>query len=367
MFSRSGYFKDFISNIGVRLLLAVNITMFYTMFAGGGMLLFGVYVPGMYSFYLLFVMNITSAIIDLISMKKHRRTLAEAIASYLLPLEIYTVLAFGWLWKRMTIIVLAVSILILTAMAILLKTKATHLSNLSFRVRSRIVGRLVAFVLSICFSIMVGRVCYGVFVPRKAVVPTANYTVNVGNEDGWHIRNNIDTLVKLSDGSWDSMTAEDKIDVLQVVVNIDANYLGIPYNLTLSASELPANEATLLAQYRDSDHSILINLDYLNKLTPYECVEGVAHEVFHAEQHCVVRVFENVDEQYKNLLYFSNVETMRNEFYNYIDGKNDLEGYYEQYIEKTARAYGAWSANDYKETIEEYIRNGYCFADSAGD
>ena len=365
MFSRCGYFNDYTSNVFARLLLAVNVTFLYIVFAGSAIYFMGVYIPAKYSTFVLLFLNAASAAADLMCMRKCARTPAGAIASYLLPLEIYTVLVYGRIWSVMTIVLAIVSAAaFIILLAFTAKPLIQKLRKRPAKVVARFTGRLLAFTLALCFSVMIGRVLYETFAPRKTASPSADYSVEIGNEDGWHIRNNIDTLVKLSDDSWDSMSAEDKLNVLQVVLNIEVEYLGIPYELMLAASEMPSSEAALLAQYTHSDHAILINLDYLETLTSYECVEGACHEAFHCLQHCAVEAYQDMDDNYKGLYYFYYIETMNNEFENYIDGKADIEGYASQYVERSARAYGAWAAQDYKETIEEYIQNGYRFVDN---
>ncbi len=360
MISRKGYFDDFSSNVFARLLLAVNITFLYFVCTGGAIYFMGIYIPAKYSTFVLFFMNVASAVADLACMKKHIRTAAGAIASYLIPLEAYTVLVYGRIWPVMTTVLAIVSgaalaILIIFVVIPWVRQHQKH----SRKAAAHVTGRLLALTLALCFSVMIGRVVYETFAPRKSASPSADFYAEARTEDGWHIRNNIDTLVKLSDGSWDSMSAQDKLNVLQVIVNIDVEFLGIPYALSITASELPLSEAMLLAQYTHSDHKILINLDYLKKATPYECVESVCHETFHCLQHCAVEAYADMDDNYKGLYYFYYLGTMQGELENYIDGKVDFEEYASQYVERSARAYGAWSAQDYKETIEEYLQNGF--------
>lgn len=345
--------------------MAVNITFLYFTFAGSAIYFIGIYIPVKYSIFVLLFMNAVSATVDLICMRKRVRTPAGAIASYLLPLEAYTVLVYVRLWSVMTIILAIVSAAaFIILLALTVKPLILNPRKRPPKVIARLSGRLLAFAFALCFSVMLGRVLYETLAPRKTVSSFSNYSVEVMAEDGWHIRNNIDTLVNLGDGSWDSMSVEDKLNILQITANIDAEYLGIPYELSLTATALPSSEEIVLTQYSYSDHKILINLNHLNKLTSYECVEAISHEVFHALQYCSVDAYESMDENYKDLYYFYYIERIKEEFENYIDVKADIEGYASQYVERSARAYGAWSAQDYKETIEEYIQNGYRFVDN---
>lgn len=167
------------------------------------------------------------------------------------------------------------------------------------------------------------------------------------------IANNIDCLSRLDNSEWFSLTFEEKLDVLQTIVNIECRYLGLPHELNVVATDMERD--TILGNYSDRSHTISVSVKSLMYDAPCEVVDTVCHEAYHAYQHCLVDMYNSCDDQYRDLKVYRRVKKYEVEFGDYITGTEDFCGYYEQACEEDAREYAASAVEDYYNKIHEYI------------
>jgi len=143
-------------------------------------------------------------------------------------------------------------------------------------------------------------------------------------------------LLLLGTEEWDTLSNQEKLDILQKIANLEQAYLGIPHAVTVGASEL---EETTFGCYNDTKQSITINLEWLDILDSWSVVETVCHEMYHAYQYCLVDIYNTLPEETKRLYMFKIIPYYEYEFANYIEGAEDPEAYAKQYCEKGAREY----------------------------
>ena len=183
--------------------------------------------------------------------------------------------------------------------------------------------------------------------------PTAASVVKNNNDD-WTIANNIETVINLRYDNWILLSPEEKLNVLQVVANIEAHYLGLPHELNVCASNL--KEYTL-ASYNDNDHLITLSIESLNTDVPQELLDSILHEAYHAYQYRLIDVYLNVeDESLRSLQLFNDTEVYINEFADYSDGENEdeLDDYFTQRCELDACEYATRGVQEYYARIDEY-------------
>lgn len=166
------------------------------------------------------------------------------------------------------------------------------------------------------------------------------------------ISNNIETILLLQEEKWVELTVQEKIDVLQVVANIEVRFLGLPNELVVGVSNL-SDDTT--ARYNDNIYTVSIDLNYLETETAYDVLCSCLHEVYHSYQHRLVEAYNTVDENLKTLQIFRSAEKYNEEFLNYDDGEEDYYSYYTQNCESDAREYAINAANDYYNRIDEYL------------
>jgi hypothetical protein len=73
----------------------------------------------------------------------------------------------------------------------------------------------------------------------------------------------------------------------------------------------------------------------------------VCHECYHAHQRRACDAYDTIPDEYKELLEFYDIQVYEREFSNYVSGPDHGEEYYNQLVERHARAYGPTSVEDY--------------------
>lgn len=140
---------------------------------------------------------------------------------------------------------------------------------------------------------------------------------------------------KLTEDNWNSLTYDEKIELLQEVVECESLYLGIkdyPLVYTKSLTNL-----SKLAFYSNSKNEICINDYIIDISTLSSSLNIILHETYHTYQHELCDAYAQLDDESKKLYIFNDIEQYIYEFTNYIDCENDYDGYYDQLCELYAR------------------------------
>lgn len=168
-------------------------------------------------------------------------------------------------------------------------------------------------------------------------VISRNSTINLlvgGPPNSWPTHQELYEM--LDDENWDTYTIQQKVDVLQVVVNYESSYLGHPEAITVTCSR---GDPTRLGYYNHSKLQIVLNEDHLRHDPVTECVDTVLHEVYHGYQNYLCEVYETLDAEYHSLLGIREAEQYLCEIERYATSKNDFESYYYLSLEVRAREY----------------------------
>lgn len=163
---------------------------------------------------------------------------------------------------------------------------------------------------------------------------------------------NIEVISNIEPSRWAKLNMQEKLDVLQKIINCECRYNGISHEVYLGTAELSGGT---LAHYSDSKHQIVIDINHLDD-DGYEVLETIIHECTHAYQHEQVELYRSLDEKSRNLLMFWEVSEYMDEFENYIDGSEDPFGYYLQLAEIDARERAEKDSLEYIERINEYLQ-----------
>ena len=174
------------------------------------------------------------------------------------------------------------------------------------------------------------------------------------DRDGMTIGNSMDILVNLDERKWEGLDQKERLNVLQRIVNIERNYMGIDHNILVNTKELPEDSNTG-AYYDENTHSITVNLDALINDTPYYLCNAMCHETRHAEQFIITQIYDAADERIKKNSFFDQAVRMKKEFYDYTSVEDDFYKYYGQECERDARSYAEGRAEVYFNALEDYI------------
>ena len=172
--------------------------------------------------------------------------------------------------------------------------------------------------------------------------------------EGATIANNIEVVVQLDEDIWATLSSQEKLNTLQTIANIEANYFGLPHELNVTIGHLSENT---LACYNDAKHLITLNIDHFEHDPAYKVLDSLCHEARHAYQYRLCDLFDSTSEEQKELLLFYDVQYYKQEFSNYVDGKENIYEYYFQWCEADSRDYAREAVADYYSRIDEYLLN----------
>lgn len=162
---------------------------------------------------------------------------------------------------------------------------------------------------------------------------------------------NMEQVLKMQPEEYSKLTVDEKVELLQVMADIQGRYLGLDRRVTVKTSSL---ENDRLGYYRDSTAVIQIDTEHLSD-DPQSVLETLYHEMFHAAQHQYAHIYDQVSEENKKSYFLMDAEIYAEEIKNYENGENDILEYYAQKLEQDARAHGIIDAQQVYDRIEEYL------------
>ena len=146
---------------------------------------------------------------------------------------------------------------------------------------------------------------------------------------------NLGAIRMLEDGRWDGLSVQEKIDILQIVADIETGHLNI-VPVTVVNYHL---EGTVFGSYDHEQRQVQIDMDKHEGYMSLEYVGTILHECRHAFQHDCVDSLDWNDPEILNGIYYAEARQWRYENEHYILSSQDRDAYYNQEIEKDARRY----------------------------
>lgn len=282
---------------------------------------------------------------------KKRRNRFSIFINVVFPYGIYTAVVYWDVKDRYIRIVIGTCIVVFITYSILVlmqrAKKKIRVSQLLKRKVEKIIvaaQKIFATGLAVIICIIAGDVMW-----NNTIVNTSVEATNYGNT-GNTIESNIRTLVKLESNTWKKLSIRERLDVLQVVANVEQNYLGVN-DLNVTVREM---DDSINGSYDDGKHNIMINFNHIQKDSSWDLVKTVTHEAYHSYEYKLIELYRKVDDNYKKMKIFKNVEEYIYEFDNYNDGSYGIDEYYRQKCEKNAREYSEEAVLDYYEQITDY-------------
>lgn len=164
---------------------------------------------------------------------------------------------------------------------------------------------------------------------------------------------NESTLQNLLDSKWEKLSYEEKMNTLQIILNIETTYLTIN-PITLKSTKLETNT---IGQYLYDENTIYIDSDILETCAPLTALDVICHECRHAYQHYVVNMLDWSQDSVNSHYFYRQAKQWKLELEDYTDGYRNYDLYYQQNIEIDARDYAKKSVKAYQAQIDEL--NGY--------
>jgi len=255
---------------------------------------------------ILWTLVILLSLIGILITYKRRRNHLSMVVNLIVPYEIYTLCAYQNIlsWQ----VHFGLGIAILLSLLYIYMIFSQHISNAN-KLRTIIKNRIkkclfgIRTIVSLCLAVVVVSIAvssvFGISLTKSKVMPAKN-----DDFETWTISNNIEYVSMFFNESWDTCSSKEKMDAMQIIANIECQYLGLPHELTVITSCL--SEDTLGA-YDDKTHTIQINIEHFENSNSIELLDSICHEAYHAYQHRLVDAYDNVDEKHKKLLLFYNI------------------------------------------------------------
>lgn len=181
-------------------------------------------------------------------------------------------------------------------------------------------------------------------------------------EDSFRWEGNRETLVKLSDDIWKTLSFDERMWVLQEVLNIECAYLGID-SCQLLVEDI--RQYGIAGYYRDSAGSVSVEREYVKRDRSTDSVYVVLHEVYHALQYSAVEDYMELKKTGKlneNLRYYRDCEKWADEMKHYKSGAqakdfSEFYAYDSQAMETSADQYAEdWVVEYYRYATDLYYQ-----------
>lgn len=299
-------------------------------------------------------LNVFLILLSFLLTCKKRRTKINMWATIAFPSVMYFCISFGkeYVLQLSVFAIILISVLLLYTVAVAANLAGARTRGVFYPIR-KIAGGLIhgyrvlvgtsSGVLLCVFLLGVTLGITGFKPNEKAANPT-RHTVTISE--------NIETVCLLQEDEWDRLSVQERLDVLQVIANIEASYLGLPHELNVFSTVM---DDDLSGYYNDATHSIYLNLDDLSYGSAHDALDTLTHEAYHAYEHRLVDLYEEISEEHRSLLLLEAAAEYKYEFANYIDGDEDLFGYATQSVELDCMKYSIIATDDYYTRIDEHL------------
>lgn len=333
----------------------------------------GNYSPSSSKFILLLCIFFTSSVGIIIRWQNFRTTLS-VLADIFCGIGIYTMIAykdyyFTWIFTLFTLfIIFFIFITSSSAWAFYKKSKNTFSphnqrtwGNLFIKKGLLRVLNISEFFYALIVVIMIIPIGYHQIMYGGLLM--AN-THNINGEDNkkydnwsdYELSKNIASISLLrSEKTWQPLTIQEKINVLQDVCNCESNYWGIDSLIHIVVNDL---DNSLLGSYNDKERIILIDKQHIEQDTPEKILATVLHEMYHAWEYCLVRLYLDSNEVQQRLSIFNHCDKYVQEIEDYVTSDGDFESYMaysSQYLEKDANEYSKQALLKYYREIDKLL------------
>lgn len=288
---------------------------------------------------------------------RKRRNRLSLWVNLLLPYELYIVITYrayvpGRVWGVLVFSgILSITFLIL---ALLPDRQAEESEQIPLERRLKHGALGARTIFSICMLILPLLLGIQLIANRGLLVTNVKPVKNTSEASEWFVSKQIDVVRKLQEEEWQELSDQEKLDVLGVVTNIEVRYLGLNHELYLKSGVLKPNVAS---NYNHKEYAITISIDHLRSDSAREILDSLCHECYHSYQHQMIELYDLIPEEYRDMLAFRYADDYVEELSDYADGTDDIDAYYGQTVEATARGYAAQAVQDYYERIEECLQS----------
>ncbi len=286
---------------------------------------------------------------------RKNKTLVSCLCTVLIPVGGYTIVSY-YRWIPGTIqIIMTISIgLSLANTVYILSRRIKHKRRAKRIMRNRMIHCIYRghYLIAAGMTVITFMIGYNALFRGTVLVSNVKAQPGKYQDASKVIEDNVQLIKQLRNDEWNQLSVQEKLDLMQIVANIEASALGISTELNVATKDL---DGKIYGQYNEQTHMIYIDVGVLESESSATALDICCHEAYHAYQYRLIDLYKQADSESKNLRLFGKVNQYAWEFQNYKLG--DSEEYYNQMCEVDARAYAQEEVSRYSLAIREYYRS----------
>lgn len=255
-----------------------------------------------------------------------------------LPLTLYTLLTcydpFPWAAPA---IVAALSILDLPLLWTMAHPNPSLNPDLLLEWRRRLIQRAASRGAAVCLALLLCMMALDLLPHADSPSAIQSTAPQVSVEE--LVQSSLPDLQVFCQENWDVADEDQRIAGCSVAISLAARHLGLPdvpdLNVYLMREDLAGTSDGI---------SVSINQEILQQNRPDLVLDCCFHETYHIYTSSLIQLYRGMelDSQTQKLHLFRRLEQYSLEWDNYISSADSPTDYYNQALEKDARAYAAW-------------------------
>ena len=284
-----------------------------------------------------------------------RRNLLSVVLTVLPAYEVYTLMAYMPYLRKLFVVLIALACGISAFFAAyVFRQKITDSKGIATAPKKYFIHGIlgVRTIATLCLAAALAYVASSNIMGNYLLHSSIRFETSLYSEENT-VANNIETVCQFRDDIWDTLDIDERLNALQIIANIERNYLGLSTPLTVEAGILIEGR---LGQYDDLTYRIVVDADYLLHGSATGLLNALCHEAFHAYEYRLADAYDSLDDSSKALRLFSDIIEYKEELAMRLDSSDYLTYYY-QLTEIDARDYAARATGKYLTLIDEYVAN----------
>lgn len=293
-------------------------------------------------------------VITYIITRKRRRNYLSLFTNTVLPFGIYTIITYDDIHFAVACAIMF-SVLILCGLFLFGMIWVTDFPDTLNKIKNIIVHCLCGTksIVAVCLSVLILYVSGLYAFESPSIIPAVKPVATIEEDKAEVLEKNLPIITKIEESIWKTLTLDERLDVMQVLANVEKSHLGISHEINVRADSLGLGT---YGTYDHTKHEVTINTQVLMDDDSTDAVDTLCHEVRHAYQHDSAEAFLSLDKEYQNLEIFDGMRSFYENFEDYKNASYDgYDDYKNQTVEVDSRRYSIARSSFYFRTVENYL------------
>ena len=246
-------------------------------------------------------------IIGILLTYKHRRNNVNVFINVISPFVVFSAFAYMVYLKPFIIVLLIIAVI--SSLVYVGMTKWYSYSESCRKQKHFSVTRFSILgsrtIVTSCLMLLVSYLVLSTVTGVQLFRPGSEKAKNDVPSFAEYYESNADTFDKFEQHTWVTLSANEKLDVLQVLCNAEKAKLGVKDPIYIKSKAFRSN---LLGEFIPAENTILINAKHLEEDSSYSIVTTVTHECYHSYERSLVKLYNSADDDQKKLMAFDRAE-----------------------------------------------------------